>query len=117
MDLTEFSSLMRESAQLRYRALRKRQADSCAPQKVRERTWANFSNAAETRLLPDGKIVGIQTRWHLDDPIGRLLRRAEQDKRARQFLYVSLARGTIAKIHLCSIPARASVSSFHAIAR
>jgi hypothetical protein len=24
---------------------------------VRERTWANFSSAAETRLLPEGKIV------------------------------------------------------------
>jgi len=58
---------------------------------VRERTWANFSSAAETRLLPDGKIAGIATRWHLDDSIGRLLRRAQDDKHARQFLYVSLA--------------------------
>jgi hypothetical protein len=39
---------------------------------VRERTWANFSSAAETRLLPDGKIAGISTRWHSDDPVGRL---------------------------------------------
>jgi predicted phage terminase large subunit-like protein len=58
---------------------------------VRERTWANFSSAAETRLLPDGKIVGIQTRWHLDDVHGRLLRRAQEDRQARQFVYVSLA--------------------------
>jgi predicted phage terminase large subunit-like protein len=58
---------------------------------LRDRTWANFSSAAETRLLPDGKIIGISTRWHLDDPIGRLLRRAQEDKRSRQFLYVSLA--------------------------
>jgi predicted phage terminase large subunit-like protein len=58
---------------------------------IRDRTWANFSSAAETRLLPDGKIIGISTRWHLDDPMGRLLRRALEDKRARQFLYVSLA--------------------------
>ena len=47
---------------------------------VRERTWANFSSAAETRLLPDGKIIGIQTRWHLDDVHGRLLRRAQEDR-------------------------------------
>ena len=58
---------------------------------VRERTWANFSSAAETRLLPDGKIIGIQTRWHLDDVHGRLLRRAQEDRSARQFVYVSLA--------------------------
>jgi predicted phage terminase large subunit-like protein len=42
-------------------------------------------------LLPDGKIIGIQTRWHLDDVHGRLLRRAQEDKNARQFIYVSLA--------------------------
>lgn len=58
---------------------------------IRERTWANFSSAAETRLLPDGKIVGIQTRWHLDDPIGQLVRWAEENRHARQFIYVSLA--------------------------
>lgn len=58
---------------------------------VRERTWGNFSSAAETRLLPDGKIVGIQTRWHLDDPIGRLISRALENRHARQFVYVSLA--------------------------
>jgi predicted phage terminase large subunit-like protein len=58
---------------------------------VRERTWANFSSAAETRLLPDGKIIGIQTRWHLDDTHGRLLRRAQEDRHARQFVYVALA--------------------------
>jgi predicted phage terminase large subunit-like protein len=58
---------------------------------VRQRTWANFLSAAETRLLPAGKIIGIQTRWHLDDVHGRLLRRAQEDGQARQFVYVSLA--------------------------
>ncbi len=58
---------------------------------VRQRTWANFSSAAETRLLPAGKIIGIQTRWHLDDVHGGLVRRAQEDRQARQFLYVSLA--------------------------
>lgn len=58
---------------------------------MREKIWANFSSCAETRLLPNGRIVGIGTRWHLDDPIGRLLRRAQEDRRARQFIYISLA--------------------------
>jgi len=58
---------------------------------VRERIWSDFSSAAETRLLPTGKIIGIQTRWHLSDPIGEMLRRAQEDKRARQFVYISLA--------------------------
>ncbi len=63
----------------------------CMSEVIRERTWSNFTAAAETRLLPDGKIIGIATRWHLDDPIGRLLRRAEENRHARQFVYVSLA--------------------------
>ncbi len=58
---------------------------------IRERVWQDFSSAAETRLLPTGKIIGIQTRWHLDDPVGRLLRRAQEDSRARQFVYLSLS--------------------------
>lgn len=58
---------------------------------VREKVWSNFLSCAETRLLPDGRIVGIGTRWHLDDPIGRLLKRALEDRYARQFVYISLA--------------------------
>jgi hypothetical protein len=68
----------------------KSQSDAMS-ETVRERIWANFSSAAETRLLPDGKVIGIQTRWHLDDVHGRLLRRAQEDRQARQFVYVSLA--------------------------
>src|SRR5581483_2759322 len=68
----------------------KSQADAFS-ETIREKVWSNFSSCAETRLLPNGRIVGIGTRWHLDDPIGRLLRRAQQDKLARQFIYVSLA--------------------------
>ena len=58
---------------------------------VRERVWSNFLSCAETRLLPQGRIVGIGTRWHLDDPIGRLLKRALENRNARQFVYINLA--------------------------
>jgi predicted phage terminase large subunit-like protein len=58
---------------------------------VRERTWNNFNSCAETRLLPEGHIYGIQTRWSLDDVHGRLLRRAMENQRARQFTYLNLA--------------------------
>jgi predicted phage terminase large subunit-like protein len=58
---------------------------------VRERVWSNFNSAAETRLLPDGRIVGIHTRWHLDDPIGRLVKRAMDSEHSRQFVYLNLA--------------------------
>jgi hypothetical protein len=58
---------------------------------VRETVWSAFNSAAETRLLPGGQIFGIHTRWHLDDPIGKLLKRARENPHARQFRYINLA--------------------------
>lgn len=58
---------------------------------VRESTWRDFNSCAETRLLPDGLIFGIQTRWTLDDTHGRLIRRALENPDARQFVYLNLA--------------------------
>ncbi|MGB6476386.1 MAG: terminase family protein [Candidatus Sulfotelmatobacter sp.] len=58
---------------------------------TRQTVWSNFNSAAETRLLPGGQIFGIHTRWHLDDPIGQLVKRAKSNPRARQFRYINLA--------------------------
>src|SRR5882724_512560 len=58
---------------------------------VRERVWNNFNSCAETRLLPNGHIYGIQTRWSLDDTHGRLIARALESPESRQFLYLNLA--------------------------
>jgi len=58
---------------------------------VREKVWNNFNSAAETRLLPNGSVFGIQTRWHLQDPIGKLLARATDNPDSRQFTYLSFA--------------------------
>ncbi len=58
---------------------------------VRERTWNNFNSCAETRLLPNGHIYGIQTRWSLADTHGRLIKRALESPDSRQFLYLNLA--------------------------
>jgi predicted phage terminase large subunit-like protein len=38
----------------------------------RDRVWDWFTSTATTRLAPDGVIIVIQTRWHIDDLIGRL---------------------------------------------
>jgi hypothetical protein len=40
---------------------------------VRDRTWDWFTGDLYTRLNPGGRIVLIQTRWHVDDLAGRLL--------------------------------------------
>lgn len=44
---------------------------------VRDRTWDWFRSDLFTRLKPGGRIVLIQTRWHVDDLAGRLLEEME----------------------------------------
>lgn len=39
---------------------------------VREHAWRWFDKVAMTRLLPHSVVCCIATRWHADDPIGRL---------------------------------------------
>jgi predicted phage terminase large subunit-like protein len=42
----------------------------------REKTWEWYQSVAYTRLEPAGRIVLIQTRWHMDDLAGKLLAEA-----------------------------------------
>src|SRR5262249_26466867 len=39
---------------------------------VREATWEWFLSTAYTRLEPNGVAIVIASRWHEDDPIGRI---------------------------------------------
>jgi predicted phage terminase large subunit-like protein len=41
---------------------------------IRNRTWEALQDDLLTRLEPGGAVVMFATRWHLDDPIGRMLR-------------------------------------------
>ena len=47
--------------------------DEAARFSVREKTWKWLNATARTRLEPGGSIFVIATRWHEDDPTGRLL--------------------------------------------
>ena len=40
---------------------------------IRNKTWDWFRSDLYTRLLPGARIVLVMTRWHADDPAGRLL--------------------------------------------
>ncbi len=40
---------------------------------IRNRTWEEYQDSIRTRLKPGGRILMILTRWHEDDPAGRLL--------------------------------------------
>ena len=40
---------------------------------VREHTWSWYQEVLTTRVMRDGAVVVLGTRWHEDDPIGRIL--------------------------------------------
>jgi len=40
---------------------------------IREKVWDWYTSTAYARLAPGGGVLIMHTRWHMDDPIGRLL--------------------------------------------
>lgn len=47
---------------------------------IRKKIWDAYTNDLYTRLMPkEGAIIVIQTRWHVDDLIGRLLEHMENE--------------------------------------
>jgi len=40
---------------------------------IRQRTWDEYEESVKTRLIPGGSLAMILTRWHFDDPAGRIL--------------------------------------------
>jgi len=40
---------------------------------IRQRTWDEYEDSVKTRLKPGGSVAFILTRWHEDDPTGRIL--------------------------------------------
>jgi len=40
---------------------------------TRESVWDEILDSVNTRLSADGKIIFIMTRWHEDDPVGRII--------------------------------------------
>lgn len=45
----------------------------------REKVWNWYTSTAFTRLEPDGAVIVIMTRWHMDDLAGRLIRQGGWD--------------------------------------
>jgi predicted phage terminase large subunit-like protein len=46
---------------------------------IRDKVWDSWADDFYTRLEPGGAVVGVMTRWHMDDWMGRLLK-LEADK-------------------------------------
>ena len=53
---------------------------------IRENLWGWYRSTLYTRLTPDGSIVVVQTRWHEDDLVGRLL--SEEKKQIEEGTHV-----------------------------
>jgi hypothetical protein len=84
---------------------------------VRDKVWQWFTDDFLTRFSDSAGLLMIMTRWHLDDPIGRLIERfpdakilrysaiAEEDERKQE-----QGRGVISGAQELIVPARAQES-------
>ena len=52
---------------------------------VFEKAYDWFTFGARTRLMPGGRVAIIQTRWHMDDLTGRVVRDMGQNERSDQY--------------------------------
>ena len=58
---------------------------------IRESVWSWFCEAAYTRLAPGGGILVMATRWHEDDPSGRILSKLAEQEGWRVVVYPDIA--------------------------
>ena len=57
---------------------------------VFDRAYQWFTFGARTRLMPGGRVAIIQTRWHMDDLSGRVIRDMAQNPETDQYKVVEL---------------------------
>jgi len=57
---------------------------------IREKQWEWYRSVARTRLEPDGAIILIMTRWHIDDLAGRLLKQQKEDPHSDRWELIRL---------------------------
>lgn len=60
-------------------------------QLVRDSVWSFFTSTAFTRLEPNGVVVVILTRWHIDDLAGRILAHPQLSKRIKVIHFPAIA--------------------------
>ena len=49
--------------------------------KDRDKVWMKYTTAFLTRLSPDGRVIFIATRWHIDDLFGHIVREEKMRER------------------------------------
>lgn len=58
---------------------------------IRDKQWDWFQSVAYTRLEPNGRIVLILTRWHLDDLAGRIIQHSEFSLKTKIISFPAIA--------------------------
>jgi len=53
--------------------------EEATSQTIRDKVWDWYQKVFRTRAEPDAAIIIVMTRWHQDDLVGRLLKRAKED--------------------------------------
>lgn len=66
-----------------------RDAEEAANPAIRDKCWDWLRSVAFTRLSPKGRAIIIGTRWHFDDPIGRLERISGTDEEGEPWHFVN----------------------------
>ena len=66
-------------------------AEEAESETYREKTWEWFKTVAWTRLEPNGVMIIILTRWHLDDLAGRILSNDEFKKICKVISYPAIS--------------------------
>lgn len=66
-------------------------AEEAESEVYREKTWEWFKTVAWTRLEPNGVMIIILTRWHLDDLAGRILSNEDFKKICKVISYPAIA--------------------------
>lgn len=56
---------------------------------MRDAVGTFYTSVAETRMSPNGKKIVIQTRWHDDDLIGRILKKEKEDPESDRVLHIT----------------------------
>jgi predicted phage terminase large subunit-like protein len=85
-----------------------------------DKIYENFRAVCETRLLPNGRIVGVGTRFCLRDLHQRLLDQAVANSDGRSYVYINLAcwnRGEDSYIYDTRTDSKRSLPKYDALAR
>jgi len=66
-------------------------AEEAESKTIRDKHWEWFKTTAFTRLEPNGVVILILTRWHLDDLAGRILANEELGQKCKVICFPAIA--------------------------